>query len=230
MSTRTISTTKTSAPGSPPKDSALEFHNRLIEEKGVHAASGFSQRSRNTRFHIIERCLREFPDPDLTVLDYGCNDGALFDCLKGSVTRYIGMDINPKLIKWAKERWKDRANGKAKFKVGNALEDETYDRLLLLKPDVIIASGVMSYRGDARSYPELIYRLFTCAQHGVIFNVLTADAPKNLVVPQKSLVRWKPEQLLKLVRACGCNSWEVIRSYLHNDMTVVMRKQWTHFT
>lgn len=225
MSTRTTSTTKTSAPASRRLVSAIEFHDGLIAEKGVHEASGFSARSRHVRFRIIERCLREFPDPDTLVLDYGCNDGELYTVLKGTV-RYMGMDINPKLIKWAKERWREHG---AKFMVGNALEDAAFDRLARLKPDVIVASGVFSYSGDAHAYPELLCRLFTAAKQGVIFNVLSADAPKNLVVPTKGMIRWQPAKLLRLVQACGCNSWEMIRSYLHNDITVLMRKQWTHF-
>lgn len=178
---------------------------------------------------MIERCLLQFPDPDLTVLDYGCNDGELFARLKGSLSRYTGVDIHPEFIKWAKERWKDRDHGRTRFRVGNILEEATFDWMLRHKADVIVASGVMSYRGDAGRYPELLYRLFAACKEGVIFNVLNADAPKHLVVRQPHLVRWKPERVLALVRACGCKSWEVLNSYLHNDMTVVMRHKWTHF-
>lgn len=175
---------------------------------------------------MILRCLEQFTDPGLKLLDYGCCDAQLSHRLSTNVGRYIGVDVNPRFIKLARQH----CNGPGQFICGNILEDATADRIARLKPDVIVASGVMSYRGDAQDYPELVYRLFTCARQGLIFNVLMADAPKQFIVPQKSLVRWKPEQLLKLIRGCGCNSWEMIRSYLHNDMTVVMRKKWTHFT
>lgn len=219
------SATKTSAPVSPRLVSATDFHDALIAEKGVHEASGFSAQSRHTRFSVIARCLSQFSDPDLLVLDYGCNDGELYTVLKGSV-RYTGMDINPKLVAWARERWREHG---VRFMVGNALEDGSFDRLCRLKPDVIVASGVLSYSGDAYAYPELLSRLFTAAKQGVIFNVLSADIPKHLIVPTKGMIRWQPAKLLRLVQACGCNSWEMIRSYLHNDITVVMRHKWTHY-
>jgi len=225
------STTKTSAPSSSRKISAIDFHNALIAEKGAHDASGFSPQGRLNRFDVIRRCLLEFPDPRLKLLDYGCNDGELFRFLKtGLGPCYVGVDINPKIIAHARKIWTDYCKGgRTKFIVGDVLTDATFSRITSLKPDVIVASGVLSYSGDVHHYPELLYRLFTCAQQAVIFNVLTADVPKNLMVPTKGMIRWHPEKLLKLVRACGCNSWELIRSYLHNDITVVMRKKWTHF-
>lgn len=161
----------------------------------------------------------------LKVLDYGANDGELYKTLQGAFV-YTGMDINPKLVRAAQERWRGAG---IKFMVGNILEDATFTKIIRLKPDVIVASGVLSYAGDAQAYPELLYRLFDAAQQGVIFNVLSADVPKKLIVPTKGMIRWQPAKLLRLVQACGCNSWELIRSYLHNDITVVMRKNWTHF-
>lgn len=191
-------------------------------------ASGFSVRSRKARFTIIVRCLETFT-PGIKLLDYGCYDAALSHQLSTNVKRYIGVDENPKFVKLARVN----CNGPGYFICGNILEDAVFDRISTLKPDVIVASGVMSYRGDAAHYPELLSRLFTAARHGVIFNVLAADIPqasKRLVMHRPGIIRWKPEMVIRLVRACGCNSWEIIRSYLHNDMTVVMRKQWTHFT
>jgi ubiquinone/menaquinone biosynthesis C-methylase UbiE len=228
MRTHTTSTTKTSATGSRRKISAFDFHEALIKEKGVRAASGFSARSRQVRFDVIHRLLVAFDlfsEGGIKLLDYGCNDGELYKTLKGSV-EYVGMDINRKLIKWARERWRETG---AKFMVGNALEDTTFDKIIRLKPDVIVASGVLSYSGDAHNYPELLDRLFTAAKRGVIFNVLSIDVPKNLIVPTQGMIRWQPAKLLRLIQACGCNSWELIRSYLHNDITVVMRKNWTHY-
>lgn len=160
------------------------------------------------------------------VLDYGCNDAELFDYI-GRQCSYTGIDINPKVIRWARKRWREEHN--IKLMVGNILVDETFDKLQRLKPGVVVASGVLSYSGDAHAYPELLSRLFIVAQKGVIFSVLSADCPKSLCVPTKGMIRWQPAKLLRLVQACGCNSWEMVRSYLHNDITVVMRKKWTHY-
>lgn len=200
----------------------------MIAENGVENASGFSKQSRTVRFGIIQRCLREFTGLDTKLLDYGCNDGELAFQLSINPHRwtYTGIDINPKVIKWARKRFSHES---LKFMVGNILVDETFAKLQRMKPDVVVASGVLSYAGDAHAYHELLYRLFTIAQKGVIFSVLSADCPKKLCVPTKGMIRWQPAQLLRLVQACGCNSWEMLRSYLHNDITVVMRKKWTHY-
>lgn len=215
----------------------LSFHDRLVDERGIGDASGFSSNSRCIRFGVILRCLKQFGlgHPDMKrirLLDYGCYDGELFEFLNHIDSRvdYVGVDINQKFIEWAKECRKHRVDGaQPRFMVGDVLMDETLDKLRRLKPDVIVASGVLCYKCNAQRYPEMLWRLFDCATKGMIFNALAADTPITKMPLDRAILRWKPEELLKLVKACGCKSWEVIRSYLHNDMTVVMRKHWTHF-
>lgn len=218
MSTPTTSTTKASA---------LSFHNGLIKSHGVENASGFSDHGRYARFSVIDRCLKEFPDPQLKLLDYGCYDGELFSVLKtGLGPQYIGVDVNPTFIAHARKRWKDYCKGgRTKFILGDVRTDETFSRIMSLKPDVIVASGVLCYTEGAESYPELISRLFTCARQALIFNVLVNTRPKN-----RAIYVWNKGRVLRLIEACGCRSWEIIRSYLANDLTVVMRKQLTDWT
>jgi len=221
MSTRTTSTTKISA---------LDFHDRLIAEKGVEAASGFSAHGRRTRFEIIARCLEQFP-LGVKLLDYGCNDGLLYDTLRRGfdLTAYTGMDINPQFIAWAKERLKDSTGcDKVTFTVGNIMEDATLKRIKRLAPDVIVASGILCYTENASTYQEVVRRLFQHAKHGVILNVLSTEARTN-IVNTKGVFRWSPERVLKALRKSGCTSWEILHSYIHNDMTVLLRKKWTHF-
>ena len=222
MSTRTISTILASAPNSQPRDSALGFHNRLIAEQGVDKATGFSDHGRNARFEIISECLEKFIKPKLKVVDYGCNDGDL-------VTRhpftaydivYTGIDLNHAFIKLAKKR---HINRNARFMVGNVLMEETNDWLIRHRPDVIIASGVLCYRAGAKSYPELVCRLFAAAGEALIFNVLVDTKPKSRLMHV-----WSKHKILSLVKACGCRAWDIKHSYLPNDMTIVMRKHLTH--
>lgn len=213
------------------KISALAFYDKLISERGVKTASGFSERGRNTRFEIILKCLQDFPDPNLMLLDYGCNDGELYGRLPNRVKHYIGVDVNQKFVNWARERWKERP---VTFWVGNALLDADHVRITKHNADIIVASGVLCCKGDRKYFDELILRLFRSAKQGFIFNVLAADVPRELVNPRlaqqsKELYRWKVEDLLKVIRRAGCNAWDIHRGYLHNDMTVVMRKRWSHF-
>lgn len=172
------------------------------------------------RTRVIASLLEQFSDPALKIVDYGCNDGAFYDQVAGTA-EYTGIDINPAFIKLAKKRY---AATLAKFKVGDALTEETNDWLLRHKPNVVIASGVLCYRAGAPSYPELVLRLYTCATEALIFNVLVNTKPKD-----RAAYVWSKHRVLTLIEACGCRSWQIIRSYLHNDLTVVMRKQWTDY-
>ena len=218
------------------KTSALDFHDKLIAKKGVKDASGFSEQGRNTRFEIILKCLSDFTDPNLFLLDYGCNDGEFYQALlrimpRSKVVRYEGVDIHPKFIHWAKERWREHP---VTFWVGNALVDADHDRITKHNPDIIVASGTMCYQGAEDTFPELIRRLYTSAKQCFIFNVLAADVPKKYMNPRlvqqsKELYRWKVEDLLKAIQSTGCAAWDIRRSYLHNDITVVLRKHWSHF-
>jgi len=187
---------------------------------GVDKATGFSDHGRTARAKIIVGLLAQFTD-DLKLVDYGCNDGQLFERL-GISCNYTGIDINAAFIRLAKKRY---AGTPAKFKIGDVLTEETNDWLLHHKPNVVVASGVLCYRAGVRSYPELVHRLYTCATDALIFNVLVNTRPKDRAVHV-----WSKHRVLALIEACGCRSWQIIRSYLPNDMTVVMRKQFTHGT
>jgi len=158
-------------------------------------------------------------DTKLKIVDYGCNDGQFFDQLD-TTCNYTGIDINLAFIKLAKKRY---AGTRAKFKVGDALTEETNDWLLRHRPNVVIASGVLCYRAGVRSYPELVHRLYNCATDALIFNVLVNTRPKDRAVHV-----WNKRTVLSLIEACGCRSWQLIHNYLWNDMTVVMHKKLSH--
>lgn len=157
------------------------------------------------------------------MLDYGCNTGGLLDYLGNTLGAYWGVDINPAFIRRAKGKlWGDMPY-KPKFTCGNVLVDSDYDRINRFKPDVIVASGILCYTGEAHRYPELVSRLFALSRQAFIFNALVNTRPKD-----RSIYVWNKGRVLRLVEACECRSWEVIQSYLWNDVTVVMRKKLTH--
>ncbi|MEA3272839.1 MAG: class I SAM-dependent methyltransferase [Patescibacteria group bacterium] len=66
------------------------------------------------------------------ILDLGCGNGRLYDLFKDLSIDYTGIDKSQKLIKVAKEKWK---NTDAEFRVGDILEfSETkkYDAVFLI--------------------------------------------------------------------------------------------------
>lgn len=158
----------------------------------------------------------------MKVVDYGCNDGDLVTrtVFSRHDINYTGVDINAAFIKLAKHR---HINRSARFMQGNALTEETNDWLQRYRPDVIVASGVLCYKSGAKSYPELVYRLYSAAKEALIFNVLVDTKPKD-----KAIYVWSKQKVLAMIEACGCRSWDIKRSYLTNDMTIVMRKRLTH--
>lgn len=210
------------------KNSALDFHNKLIKENGIENASGFSNHSRTVRFKVIQQCLEKIPDyPNIRLLDYGCYDGALFDTLQRKPS-YLGVDINPKFVRYARKTWRDHIEGgRVQIVAGTLFEPRVENTVVNFAPHVTVASGVFCLRGEASNFVELIQGLYAVSANVFIFNALTDDVPEK-IKPTKGIVRWKYSDILQVLAACQCRSWEIIRSYLPNDMTIVMRKKWTH--
>ena len=52
-----------------------------------------------------------------TVIDVGCGAGFLFECMPAGIT-YLGIDLNPYLIEWAKRKYEKFEN--ATFKIMDA--------------------------------------------------------------------------------------------------------------
>lgn len=209
------------------KISAINFHNQLIVDRGVENATGFSEDGQTVRFSVIKRCLDRLNNfPNVKILDYGCADCGLYASLDFK-SPYMGIDINPKFIAFAKKRWsEDVREGHVQLKVGTALEARTQAAIVLFKPTVIVASGVFCLKGEKENFRELIRILYQLSGKMFVFNVLTVegnDRPLNDI----ALVPWKVADVLKVIAYCQCTSWEIIRSYTNNDMTVVMRKHWT---
>jgi hypothetical protein len=139
----------------------------------------------------------------------------------------MGVDINPKFIAFAKRRWsEDVKQGHIRLKVGTALEARTQAAIALFKPTAIVASGVFCLKGEKSSFRELIRNLYQLSGEMFVFNVLTVDG-NDRPLNDAALVPWKFLDLLKVIAYCRCTSWEIIRSYTNNDITVVMRKHWT---
>lgn len=134
------------------------------------------------------------------------------------------MDINPQFIERAKTRFPEHGR---QFRAGNALDDKTFARIKRSKSDLVVASGVFCYTGEKNFFRKLVYRLYSASKMGLIFNVICADTPKKRIKNTPGIVRWKLADVLQIIRYCECRSYEIIRTYLANDMTIVMRKKWS---
>ena len=210
------------------KISAKSFHDKLIAKNGVNAASGFSEKGRIARFEVIADLLGALP-PRYTAIDYGCNDGALFDWLvTDTAPDYYGVDIHPKFIALAEQMAKEHLQGgRTEFMVGHINQPETFARFCAIKPDAVVASGVFCYTGEKHRYRRMIRRLFQTTQRLLIFNVLTAKS-KAPYDKARGTLRWSMPELMQLINASGAEAWRMHHDYLRNDITVVLYKRFCH--
>jgi len=66
---------------------------------------------------VQREILRNLIPDNSTVIDVGCGCGYLLDCLPSGVT-YLGIDLNPYLIEWARRKYEKRTS--ASFDVVDA--------------------------------------------------------------------------------------------------------------
>lgn len=219
---------------SPTSSSIISFHDHLIEQNGVWSATGFSGRGQHARFRVLHRVLLEecerYPDLQLSVLDYGCAVGDFYGYLTahdtGYRTCYTGIDLNPKFIEAARERFKGRA---ARWSTGNILEHGTLTDLHAIRPDVIVASGVLCLDVAKSTFDILLQRLYSVASRTLVVNMLVQPPHGYPTKDSTELVRWTVQDALRQISLLSCNAWSILHGYLHNDMTLVLRKEFSSF-
>lgn len=218
--------------------SALDFHDRLITVNGVRNASGFSPHGQQARFKVLTSIIQSMPRPVdrlVRVLDYGCATGDFLSCLADVAfqrVEYLGVDVNPRFIAEARRRFDSPPGAPPwfKFHEGCALSDSTAEVINEFTPDIIVASGVLCLPAEEPRFETLVRRLYGATRSTLAFNVLANPRPGSAPAVAGGMVTWTPGEVLELVGACECASWSLIRDYLHNDMTVVMRHAWSDYT
>ncbi|GIP19110.1 SAM-dependent methyltransferase [Paenibacillus montaniterrae] len=130
---------------------------------------GWDKGKQFIRFDIL---LDYFDLDNRTFLDIGCGFGDLCFYLnqKVSAFQYLGVDIVPKLIEIANERY---SNNTTMFLEGDFLNMEFMENSF----DYVIGSGIFNFKlQDVDNY-EYVYSImkesFYVARHGVAFNFLS---------------------------------------------------------
>jgi SAM-dependent methyltransferase len=125
------------------------------------------------RFDVLALVM-EGTEP-VTVADFGCGTGALFDRLAArteppSLGGYTGYDLVPAMVETARARHTDL---RARFEVGSAVTEDH---------DYVLASGVFTVRpgidDDAweAQLHEVIAGLWARARRGIAFNIMIRTA------------------------------------------------------
>lgn len=153
--------------------SLLDFHNQLIQAKGVDAATGFSCDGQRTRFDSFSSLLHtsKFWPTTKTraLLDYGCATGDFFEYLSARELRfrYYGIDVNDAFLCRAKERFGYRV----KLRRGDFCDDSFF---LSQKEryKIVFASGVFCYPINQHLHDLLLDRLWSVCTDTLIVNFL----------------------------------------------------------
>lgn len=125
------------------------------------------------RFTQLLRVIEPGDEP-VSVIDYGCGYGALFDALAerfADGVAYQGFDVSAPMVEAARERY--GADGRATF---------TTDEAALRPADFTVASGIFNVRlgMDERRWEAYVLstldRMVALSRKGIAFNVLTGHA------------------------------------------------------
>jgi SAM-dependent methyltransferase len=104
---------------------------RLLARPWVYELFTRIVRKKGSRKRLVEEHIRPFGG--CRILDIGCGTAEIISYLPDSVGEYVGFDMNPGYIEFAKKRWKGRTNCRffcQKVEDAAALEPECYDIVL----------------------------------------------------------------------------------------------------
>ena len=150
----------------------IDFYSDLIEKHNldVKSLNWGSRESQEMRFDLFAQ-LDNLNQK--SILDVGCGLGDFYNWLekKNIQTNYKGIDITPKMIEKAKERFPN-----VNFEVKNILEELENQRY-----DYVFASGIF-YLVEHQPFEfmkKMIQKMFEMAEKGIAFNSLSSWADQK---------------------------------------------------
>lgn len=188
----------------------LHYHRHRMVRFGEHSLRSLGWRgeeSQRKRFEVIAKA-GEFSG--CSILDVGCGRGDLkrFLDTRFSKFSYIGLDHMPEFIAQAREDYAGVAE--------TWFFECDFSAVQWPKMDYVVASGALGYRTrDAGFHLDMIQRMYDCAQHAAIFNVLDAQA----FAADALLVGRDTAELIAFCERIAPEV-RVIRGYLEDDVTI----------
>lgn len=193
----------------------LHFHRHRIASHGTEAPQALGWRhadSQRLRFEVIAQ-VADFNGR--SVLDLGCGTGDLKAFLDERFRdmRYLGIDQMPEFIEVA------RARSSAQPDTAFALAH--FDTAQLPGADIVVASGALGYRcADPHWVFNMVARMYAAAGQVLVFNLLDAA----MFPEHPLLVGHDIDDVAGFCRKLAPGV-EVVRGYLDDDATIVIRRQ-----
>lgn len=194
---------------------SIRYYTALIERYGVdvRAVDWGSRESQVIRFSVLAQVGQL---NGASVLDVGCGMGDLFGWLKrvGMELKYTGIDITPKMIEIAQQRFPE-----AQFELKNPLdvEDSEAERY-----DFVLQSGILTHRQDSPFLflKVMVEKMFLLCSRAVAFNSLSSWAS------DKERGEFYADPLETVAFCRTLTPWVVLRHDYHpRDFTIYMYKR-----
>ncbi len=184
----------------------IDYYNDRFKEHGDSAQSvlWLNKDVQKIRFMVLEKV---FEGNDIEVLDAGCGLGHLNDHLKGRgyKVKYKGIDNNENFINSGKEKGLNvlLKNIKDLTKSNDSV-------------DYVIASGVYNLRKSG-DWKIGMQNLFNICNKGLAINFITK-------APDQAYREFTEKEIKKFADSLGAKT-EIIKGYLTNDITCILRKK-----
>lgn len=193
----------------------IHYHRHRIAaygEDAVRALGWRTEESQRKRFEVIADAV-DFNHRSVLDLGCGCGDLKTFLDERFEGVAYFGIDHMPEFIERA--RTQHAASDNAVFHLGD------FSSMAWPQADVVVACGALGYRSAEKNFHlRMIRKMVDAARVAVVFNVLDAAAFPD----HPLLVGRDTEEVTACCRSLS-KQIEVIRGYLQDDLTVVIRKE-----
>jgi len=149
-----------------------------------------------------------------SVLDVGCGYGDFKNYLNQHCTRfdYIGIDQQAEFIAKAKTKFKQEQ--------GVWFYHADVSSCQLPSMDIVVASGLLSYKSEQYGYYEnIIAKLFEAADEALVFNMLDKQKFKS----SDLIIAHDKEKILKYCNSLSKNV-SIKEDYMDIDFTICMKK------
>jgi SAM-dependent methyltransferase len=192
----------------------IRYYTELVEKYGadVQALDWGSEQSQRLRFQML--ALVGNLDGS-RVLDVGCGIGDFFGWLRdcGKSIEYTGVDITPRMIEVARQRFPD-----ARFEVTNLLETRGEEACF----DFVFSSGIFYLRRNEpfEYLKTMVSALYERCRQAVAFNSLSSWASS------KAAGEFYADPLETVAFCRTLTPWVVLRHDYHpGDFTIYMYKR-----